>query len=553
MAYFAGTNNGETIIGGSEDDFIFGHGGFDLLFGGFGNDSIYGGNGDDSLFGYYGNDFLAGGSGDDILLGQHGDDTLLGGAGHDTLNGGDGNDQLSGGSGFDTLVGGAGADVLDGGDQTDTADYSGASGPVWLSLLAGKGTQGDAAGDTLISIENVIGSAYADLIVGDAGDNWLSGLGGNDYLDGGEGADVLNGGAGADVLVGGNGSDWADYATSGGSVWVFLKVGQGFFNDAQGDTYWSIEDVRGSEYADRLFGDDDPSGNDLMGLGGDDWLVGYAGNDMLDGGGGNDTLDGGEGDDTLKPGAGTNTIDGGNGEDTLSYYGYAPRAGGLSIYLATGETHYQFGGLKETFTGMENVNGSLHDDWIEGDDGNNWLTGGSGDDTIIGGAGEDVLWGDNGDDLVYGGEGNDRLESDGGHDELHGGAGEDSLIQYLGFGDTADMFGDSGADRFDFRPSQTHLGDGSLVARIRDFSQAETDHIRLAELDAKLAGSGSSGNNAFDWIGTAGFSGTAGELRYEHVANTWTTIYGDQDGDAVADIVIQLDGVHTLTSGDFIL
>ena len=553
MAYLPGTNDGEMIIGGSEDDYIFGYGGFDLLFGGFGNDNIYGGAGDDGLFGYYGNDFLAGGTGDDTILGEQGDDTLVGGSGEDELDGGDGQDVLLGGSGFDTLAGGAGADTLDGGSGTDTADYAGSSGPIWVSLLTGVGTKGDAAGDVLISIENVIGSAYADVIIGDGGENWLSGLAGNDTLVGGFGDDVLNGGAGADVLSGGQGRDWADYVSSGGPVWVFLKTGHAFFNDAQGDTLTSIEHVRGSEHADTLFGDDDPSGNSLIGLGGDDRLVGFAGNDSLDGGHGDDTLSGGDGNDTLKPGTGTNTIDGGAGQDTLSYTSFAPRAGGLEVYLTTGETHYQLGGLKETFTNIENVNGSLNDDWIEGDGGGNWLTGGSGNDSLFGGDGDDTIWGGNGDDIIYGGNGNDRLESGNGNNELHGGAGDDRLIGYLNVGGTPDLFGDAGADRFEFSDVQTALGDGSVLAHIRDFSQSEGDRIHLVELNAKSFGTASPGDDAFDWIGEAAFSGTAGELRYEHVANTWTRVYGDQDGDAVADIVIQLDGVHALTQSDFFL
>ena len=82
--------------------------------------------------------------------GRAGDDTLEGGAGDDTLNGLAGND---------TLIGGAGADALDGGDDTDTASYAGSSAAVTVSLVAGAtNTGGDAEGDTLSNIENLIGS-----------------------------------------------------------------------------------------------------------------------------------------------------------------------------------------------------------------------------------------------------------------------------------------------------------------------------------------------------------------------------------------------------------
>ena len=86
---------------------------------------------------------------------------------------------------------------------------------------------------------------------------------------------------------------------------------------------------------------------------------------------------------------------------------------------------------------------------------------------------------------------------------------------------------------------------------IHDFSQAQGDRINVLPIDADLTSPGP--NAAFDWIGSAGFSGSAGELRYQQFGNSWTMIYGDQDGDAVADILIQLAGIHDLTSGDFVL
>jgi hypothetical protein len=71
---------------------------------------------------------------------------------------------LFGGSGNDTLDGGTGADVLIGGDGTDTADYSLSAAGVTVSLLTGLGAGGDAQGDTLGGIENIIGSALADVL-----------------------------------------------------------------------------------------------------------------------------------------------------------------------------------------------------------------------------------------------------------------------------------------------------------------------------------------------------------------------------------------------------
>lgn len=56
-------------------------------------------------------------------------------------------------------------------------------------------------------IENAIGSAMRDLLVGNEVDNVLTGLAGNDVLRGGGGDDTLIGGAGADTLTGGAGAD----------------------------------------------------------------------------------------------------------------------------------------------------------------------------------------------------------------------------------------------------------------------------------------------------------------------------------------------------------
>ena len=67
-----------------------------------------------------------------------------------------------------------------------------------MSLAAGLGFFGSAAGDTLNEIENLIGSNFADTLTGDGLANTLNGFGGNDLLTGGLGPDVLVGGVGFD-------------------------------------------------------------------------------------------------------------------------------------------------------------------------------------------------------------------------------------------------------------------------------------------------------------------------------------------------------------------
>jgi FG-GAP-like repeat/RTX calcium-binding nonapeptide repeat (4 copies) len=105
-----GTDDSDTLIGGSGNDFISGRKASDSLDGGLGNDSIYGGKGLDTLTGGSGDDILFGGRGTDNLDGGEGNDSLYGGKANDTLLGGLGDDFLSGENGDDFLTGGSGND-----------------------------------------------------------------------------------------------------------------------------------------------------------------------------------------------------------------------------------------------------------------------------------------------------------------------------------------------------------------------------------------------------------------------------------------------------------
>ncbi|MHA6196642.1 retention module-containing protein [Pseudomonas wadenswilerensis] len=144
----------------------------------------------------------------DTLLGGSGNDTLNGGDGNDVLIGGDGNDSLYGGNGNDLLIGGPGNDLLDGGAGIDTASYASATSGVTVNLsIAGQQNTVGAGLDTLVSIENLIGSDYNDTLTGDGNANVLQGGLGNDVLNGGGGDDLLIGGRGDDTMTGGPGAD----------------------------------------------------------------------------------------------------------------------------------------------------------------------------------------------------------------------------------------------------------------------------------------------------------------------------------------------------------
>lgn len=152
------------------------------------------------------------------------------GDGDDVLIGNDAANRLVGGFGDDMLAGGAGRDTLDGGHGQDAADYSRAAAGVRVNTRTGQASSdGDRSADVLISIEDVIGSAFNDFLAGDFGVNTLNGgegddnliaLNGDDTLIGGGGDDAMNGGAGIDVVeVSGARSDYTVTALANGETY----------------------------------------------------------------------------------------------------------------------------------------------------------------------------------------------------------------------------------------------------------------------------------------------------------------------------------------------
>ncbi|MCC0807828.1 hypothetical protein FPV16_16595 [Methylobacterium sp. W2] len=407
----SGASTASTLLGGGGNDRLRGLGANDALFGEAGDDTLVGGAGADIVFGGDGFDIAgfdgsagvtvnlttgnhAGDAAGDLFssieryTGSNFDDIFVGAAAGDDFLGRGGNDSLSGNGGADRLEGGAGADRIDGGDGIDTASYAGSSAGVYIDLSLGKVLYGDANNDTLVSIENLEGSGYDDNLVGDAAANTLSGLAGNDtlsggggadFLGGGDGNDILTGGAGADYMTAGDGVDWAYYSDSSAGVTVDISAGKvaGIGGSAEGDALVDFENILGSAFDDKLFG------NGLA--------------NILSGAAGNDALYGYDGDDTLLGGAGADRLDGGAGFDVLDY---GASAAGVSVNLSTGAAS---GGdaAGDVLVGIERVAGSRFADTLVGTLGVDLLDGRAGADSLQGLGGNDVYLIDDSGDLVF--------------------------------------------------------------------------------------------------------------------------------------------------------
>ena len=141
-----------------------------------------------TIVGTNGNDVLHGTGKDDVIVASFGRDVVYAGAGDDTICGDDGDDKLVGGPGDDVIIGGDGADTVGYGNAPwRPGDPSGVEIDLAGATATGHGT------DTLVGVENVIGSAYRDWIKGDHLPNVIWGGSGSDWIEGRGGNDILHG------------------------------------------------------------------------------------------------------------------------------------------------------------------------------------------------------------------------------------------------------------------------------------------------------------------------------------------------------------------------
>ena len=277
---------------------------------------------------------------------------------------------VRGGDGADRFFSGSRSDRFDGGDGFDTVDYSRAPAavtarlPEFRTITNRDGTteilvvegrvsnDGHRGRDTLLWVEELVGSEFADRLSGGSLNNVIRGGGGNDKIYGGAGNDQIFGDAGVDTLYG----------------------------DA-----------------------------------GDDELDGGADNDSVRGGAGNDRIRGGLGDDSLRGDAGNDSYSHEAGSDMITadafdVMDYSNSPAPITVDLLANKkygTAADGTGDIDRLVKVAYLVGSPFNDTLLGNSGPNTFVGGLGDDTIDGRLGDDrIIWSDgDGVDVLSGGGG----------------------------------------------------------------------------------------------------------------------------------------------------
>jgi Ca2+-binding RTX toxin-like protein len=606
---------------GVTNDRTVGYSGIDRfeIFTGSGNDRITTASADDLISTGVGDDYLDGGSGADTLRGGAGDDvyivddlndaveesaeegvdeirtalssysiatlvnvenltgtnpagqTLTGNSGANVIKGAGGDDMLIGSGGKDTLIGGGGNDtyLVDSLDDvvTETADGGSADEvrtalsiytlPAHVENLTYIGTSGGT----------LRGNSGNNIITGsDARDIFLLQDGGNDRGEGRDGvdtfyfggsftaADSVDGGSNRDsIILQGDYSGGVTFGTGTVSNIVdvesisLLSGSNASFGDTGGNLYsYNLTMLDANVAAGALMKVNGFS----LGIGENFTFNGSAETDsgfQVFAGLGTDNLTGGSHNDNFifghdgRFGAG-DTVNGGGGFDVVYLRG---------DYV----TDFNAAGFENALTNVESIQllTSANNEFVGGGDGefdysitwNDAMLGAGQTITVNGsrlGAEESMAFNGSGERdgafRLFGGMGNDVLTGGAGNDLIYGGLRGDTLT------------GGAGNDVFRYqsvRESNATERDG-----IQDFTLG--DQIDLQRIDADVL---TAGDQAFSFIGSAAFSGRAGELRFENFSNggpVWL-VQGDVDGDGVSDleIVLVINDNNPITASDFML
>ena len=514
-------NTGNNVLDGGIDTVV------DTLKGGAGNDTYILGSGTDKIVETTGSDTIIStisrsltgyanvenltlkGTGNINATGNALANILVGNAGNNILDGGADNmaDTLKGGLGNDTYVLGSGADLISDSGGNDTVTSTVSRSLASLSTIENLTLLGSAN-------INATGNALNNVLTGNSGMNTLNGGAGNDIYMLGSGSDTVIDTSGIDTISSAISRSLASYA----SIENLILTGSANIN-ATGNALNNV--LTGNSGMNTLNGG---AGNDIYMLGsGADNVVDSAGTDMitslisrnlstfatienlkllgvasingtgnalantLTGNSGINILSGAAGNDVLIGGAGADKLDGGANSDTASYAG---ASAGVVANLATASANT--GDAKgDTYVSIENLTGSSYNDILIGNSAANVLSGWTGADKLTGGAGADIF--------LFKSAGDTTVAT----------AGQDTIY---------------------------------------DFTHGQGDKISLSGIDANSA---LTGDQAFVFKGSAAFSGTYGELRFDKQASD-TYIYGDINGDKVADFAIHLDDAIALQASDFL-
>src|SRR5450830_1671346 len=280
---------------------------------------------------------------------------IIGSAYNDTIVGALTTLSLSGGQGgIDLFDGGGGNETITGSSSGDnTVTYANAKNGVVVDL--GSGVATGYGNETLIAIQRITGSNFADNLTGTSTTALLSG--------GAGGADTFNPGGGGTVTAqetiagSSSGNNTVTYATATSGVTVNLATGlaTGYGNQILSN----IQNVVGSSLSDTLTGT-----TTTLSLSG-----GTGGNDTFDGGGGNVTI------------AGSST-----GNNTVTFAN--DTAGAVTVNLKTGTVTGAYG--NETLSNIQNIVGSSFADTLTAGATTRSLSGGAGGDDTFDGGGANV-------------------------------------------------------------------------------------------------------------------------------------------------------------------
>ena len=586
IKHLTGSNYADTLTGNSVANTLNGGAGADTLAGGLGDDTYYVDHAGDVIT-------EALNAGTDLAISSYLGTYVLGANVENGRITATGAASLAGNGANNLLYAGAGNNSLDGSSGTDTVSYQYATAAVTVSLaIAGAQATGGSGLDTLVSIENLVGSNYNDSLTGSNGDNTLDGGLGNDTLAGGLGNDsyavnstldivteglnagmdqvnsalanytlganlengrilhtgaanllgnelnnILYAGAGNNILNGGAGSDTASYQYATAAVTLNLSVtGAQATGSSGSDTLANIQHLTGSNYADTL------TGNSVA--------------NTLNGGAGADTMAGGDASDIYH-------VD--NVGDVVTETN-AAAAGGIDTVCSSLNSYSLKDNVENgriTAAGPASITGNGLNNVLYAGTGDNTLDGGTGVDTAsylygtagvtvslattgaqaTGGSGTDTLLGieyltgSNYNDsltgsaivnILTGGTGNDTLAGGLGNDLLVGGAGQDLFV-------------------FDSLPNATSNKD-----TLNDFSVAD-DTLQLENAIFTALAAGTVAADSF--LSGAGLS-TAADANDFLIYNTTTgALFYDPDGlGASAAIQFAMLSTHPgLTHADFVV